>query len=108
MQRGSTLVKAAVQLRTAKPAALKVSLFAPMVSRRSLQKLAVCAGGFTVLSTFSAMATRSYCMDIFDEDVDIDFLDGNESVASAAEERADSATEESAAEQGDRSLPSIV
>jgi hypothetical protein len=97
MQRASMLVKAAVQLRAAKPAALKMSLVAPMLAQYSLPKVAVRAGGITVLSTFSAMALRSSCMNIFEEEVDMDFLDGNESVASAAEEHAASAAEESEA-----------
>jgi hypothetical protein len=92
------LVKAAVQLRAAKPAALNISLVAPIIAQYSLPKLAVRAGGITVLSTFSAMAMRSVCMDIFDEEVDMDYLDGNESVASAADERAASAAGEREAE----------
>ena len=101
-------MKAALQLRAARPAALKVPLIAPAVAQYSLPKLAVRAGGITVLSTFSAMAMRSGCMDIFGEEVDMDFLDGNESVASAAEESAASAAEESAASAAEESAASAA
>jgi hypothetical protein len=102
MQRGSMMAKAA---RAAKPAALKASSIVPKLAHHSLPSFAVRAGALTVLSTFSAMATHSYNMNIFDEEVDMDFLEGNddESVASAAEEPAVSAAAEREAEASEES-----
>ena len=93
------LVKAPVQLRAVPKLA---------VPKLAVSKLAVRAGGITVLSTFSAMAARSYCMDVLEEEVDMDFLDGNESAASAAEESAASAAEESAASAAEDSAASAA
>jgi hypothetical protein len=96
------LVKAPVQLR----AVPKLAVPKLAVPKLAVSKLAVRAGGITVLSTFSAMAVRSYCMDVLEEEVDMDFLDGNESAASAAEESAASAAEESAASAAEDSAAS--
>tara|TARA_B110000046_G_scaffold169291_1_gene188275 strand:+ start:389 stop:637 length:249 start_codon:yes stop_codon:yes gene_type:complete len=57
------LVKAPVQLR----AVPKLAVPKLAVPKLAVSKLAVRAGGITVLSTFSAMAARSYCMDVLEE-----------------------------------------
>jgi hypothetical protein len=104
MARGLAFTRGPVAAGLLSHVAPKLSLAAPMLVTSAAPNFVVRVCGITVLSTtFSAMAMHSYCMDFLDEEVDMDFLDGIESVASAAEERAASAGEESAASAAEAS-----